>query len=81
MAPTDRLSDRHIVSVRRLVAPSTLRYELPLTTEQQDVVHTGRLDAASILRGEDDRLLVIVGPCSVHDPLSALDYAASISAG
>ena len=75
MAPTDRLSDRHIVDVRRLVAPSTLLNELPLTPDQQEVVLTGRLDAASILRGEDDRLLVIVGPCSVHDPASAVDYA------
>jgi 3-deoxy-7-phosphoheptulonate synthase len=75
VAPSDRLSDRHIVDVRRLVAPSTLRHELPLAAEQQDVVLAGRLAAASILHGEDDRLLVIVGPCSVHDPASALDYA------
>jgi 3-deoxy-7-phosphoheptulonate synthase len=78
--PTDRLSDRHIVDVRRLVAPSTLRYELPLAAEQEEVVLTGRLAAASILRGDDDRLLVIVGPCSVHDPASALDYARRLRA-
>lgn len=63
------------MDVRRLVAPSTLRYELPITSEQQEVVLAGRLAAASILRGVDNRLLVIVGPCSVHDPASALDYA------
>lgn len=48
---------------------------LPLARDHEQVVSAGREAAASILDGEDDRLLVIVGPCSVHDPNAALDYA------
>ncbi|MGA8295431.1 MAG: 3-deoxy-7-phosphoheptulonate synthase [Acidimicrobiales bacterium] len=80
MVPSDRLNDRHIVEVRHLVAPATLRNELPLTAGQQEVVLAGRIAAASILRGADDRLIVVVGPCSVHDPASALEYARRLRA-
>jgi 3-deoxy-7-phosphoheptulonate synthase len=55
-------------------------HELPLTDERSDVVTRGRDDIAAILDGHDDRLLVVVGPCSVHDVDAALDYAQRLSA-
>jgi 3-deoxy-7-phosphoheptulonate synthase len=48
---------------------------LPLTARHRETVRRGRQSVASILHGTDDRLLVIVGPCSIHDPAAGLDYA------
>jgi 3-deoxy-7-phosphoheptulonate synthase len=48
---------------------------VPLTATAAHVVAEGRRDVAGILRGEDDRLLVITGPCSIHDPKAGLEYA------
>jgi 3-deoxy-7-phosphoheptulonate synthase len=75
VTPRDRLRDRRIAEVRRLVAPVALRHELPLITRQEEVVLAGREAASAVLHGEDDRILVIAGPCSVHDPTSAVEYA------
>ncbi len=54
--------------------------ELPLTRELAEVVLRGRTEVADILAGEDDRLLVVVGPCSVHDVEAAREYAHRLSA-
>ncbi|MDQ3587231.1 MAG: 3-deoxy-7-phosphoheptulonate synthase [Actinomycetota bacterium] len=54
--------------------------ELPLTDELADAVVRGRADVARVLDEEDDRLLVVVGPCSVHDPVAAFDYAQRLAA-
>jgi len=62
------------------VAPAQILDELPLTDEQAAVVLRGRSDVHAILDGADDRLLVVVGPCSVHDPDAALEYAGRLSA-
>jgi 3-deoxy-7-phosphoheptulonate synthase len=69
------LSDRRIESDRPLVQPALLSEELPLSPEAAATVRAGRAGVARVLNGTDDRLLVIVGPCSVHDPAAALDYA------
>ena len=61
------------------MAPAQILDELPLSDEQTDVVLRGRSDVHAILDGADDRLLVIVGPCSVHDIDAALDYADRLS--
>ena len=58
-----------------LVAPAVLDQELPLPDAGADVVAQTRHDVAAIVTGADDRLLVVVGPCSIHDPEAALDYA------
>lgn len=74
---TNRLvhtSDRRIISVRELPAPNVIRAELPLKPAQAEAVQKDRDEIADILSGRDDRLLVVVGPCSVHDPIAALDY-------
>ena len=67
--------DLRINRLRPLLPPAILMEELPLGEAASAVVVQGRKQAADILRGEDDRLLVVVGPCSIHDPEAALDYA------
>jgi 3-deoxy-7-phosphoheptulonate synthase len=73
--PADYVRDRRIERVVPLVAPDTLLEEMPLSVEQADVVLGGRSSVHAILGGADDRLLVVVGPCSVHDVDATLDYA------
>ncbi|MDV7134189.1 3-deoxy-7-phosphoheptulonate synthase [Williamsia muralis] len=68
-------SDRRIRALREIPSPDTVRAELPLTGRRAEVVQRDRDEIADILAGRDDRLLVIVGPCSVHDPVAAIDYA------
>jgi 3-deoxy-7-phosphoheptulonate synthase len=68
-------SDRRIRAFREIPSPDTVRGELPLTGRRAEVVQRDRDEIADILAGRDDRLLVIVGPCSVHDPVAAIDYA------
>ncbi|WP_285727006.1 3-deoxy-7-phosphoheptulonate synthase [Psychromicrobium xiongbiense] len=58
-----------------LPAPSELAAELPLTEAVSAVVERGRDQVRAIMDGVDDRLLVIVGPCSIHDPQAGLEYA------
>jgi len=67
-------------NVRPLLSPAILLEELPLTSAGADTVASARGDIARILRGADDRLLVVVGPCSIHDPQAALAYAAELAA-
>jgi 3-deoxy-7-phosphoheptulonate synthase len=71
----DQVRDRRIERVVELVAPATLLDELPLNPERTAAVVRGREEVAAVLDGDDDRLLVVAGPCSVHDPRAALDYA------
>ncbi|ANR93139.1 3-deoxy-7-phosphoheptulonate synthase [Mycobacterium avium] len=68
-------SDHRIVSFRELSAPAAIRAELPLTPARAEAVQRDRDEVSAILAGHDDRLLLVVGPCSVHDPAAALDYA------
>ncbi len=75
MTPTNPVRDRRIARIRALMSPTQLRRQTPLTEAGEDVVVESRQAVARILDSEDDRLLVVVGPCSVHDPAAALDYA------
>ncbi|UPW10795.1 3-deoxy-7-phosphoheptulonate synthase [Gordonia terrae] len=68
-------SDRRIRAFRPIPSPDTVRSELPLSARRAVAVQRDRDEIADILAGRDDRLLVIVGPCSVHDPIAAIDYA------
>ncbi|MFG1915251.1 3-deoxy-7-phosphoheptulonate synthase [Micromonospora sp. NPDC048898] len=72
---TDRVSDQRIHRVVPLTTPALLHHELPLDASLASAVLTGRRAVSRVLDREDDRLLVVVGPCSVHDPAAALDYA------
>jgi 3-deoxy-7-phosphoheptulonate synthase len=76
----DRVRDRRIEQVVPLVTPALFLHELPLTDARSEVVTRGRDEIAAILDGVDDRLLVVVGPCSVHDVEAALDYARRLAA-
>jgi 3-deoxy-7-phosphoheptulonate synthase len=67
--------DLRVRRFRPLVPPAILLEELPLSEAGSLAVTRGRAEAVRILRGEDDRLIVVVGPCSVHDPVAGLDYA------
>lgn len=73
-----KVDDLRIAKVVPLVTPDLLHHELPLTERHADTVLRGRAAVQRILRGEDDRLLVIVGPCSIHDVGAARDYAARL---
>ena len=67
--------DRHIASYTPLPTPAELLDELPLGTDHAAQVAAHRDAVREVLAGRDDRLLVIVGPCSIHDPEAGLDYA------
>jgi 3-deoxy-7-phosphoheptulonate synthase len=67
--------DVRIGGLRPLLPPAILMEELPITDRASHTVATSRQQAEHILRGTDDRLLVILGPCSIHDVNAALEYA------
>ncbi|EKM79434.1 hypothetical protein AGABI1DRAFT_113996 [Agaricus bisporus var. burnettii JB137-S8] len=70
-----RLENKRVKSTRPLIPPQILQEDLPLTLNAAQTVLEGRLATENILHGADDRLLVVVGPCSVHNVDSALEYA------
>src|SRR2546430_6612609 len=76
---TNRVRDRRIERIVELIPPDQIIDDLPLSAEQEDAVLRHRAEVAGILDRSDDRLLVIVGPCSVHDVDAALDYAQRLS--
>ena len=67
--------DERIAGYRPLLPPAILMEELPITEQASNTIANARRAAEAIVRGEDDRLLVVVGPCSIHDPKAALEYA------
>jgi 3-deoxy-7-phosphoheptulonate synthase len=67
-------SDLRIRAIRPLVSPAALAEELPLDDAGADFVAQSRRTVEAILAGRDDRLLVLVGPCSIHDPAAACEY-------
>ncbi len=73
-----KTDDLRIGRLRPLIPPAILMEELPITEAVSAVVARGREDATAIVQGRDDRLLVIAGPCSIHDPVAALEYARSL---
>jgi len=72
---TTRIDDVRIGAVRALVSPAVLMEELPVTAGVEAVVERAREAIGAVLHGRDDRLVVVVGPCSIHDADAALDYA------
>src|SRR5512132_46967 len=77
---TDRVRDQRIERVVELVSPAEILEDLPLGRKREDAVLDHRDEVKTVLDHEDDRLLVVVGPCSVHDPEAAMDYAQRLSA-
>ncbi len=76
----DAVRDQRIERLVPLITPQELFDELPLDDERVGVLLTGRSAAHAVLDGEDDRLLAVVGPCSVHDVEAAREYAGRLSA-
>ncbi|CAM3780392.1 3-deoxy-7-phosphoheptulonate synthase [Bordetella sputigena] len=72
---TTRIDDVRIGAVRPLISPALLLDELPVSPAIQDLVERTRASIADVLHAQDDRLVVVVGPCSIHDHDQAMDYA------
>lgn len=75
--PTQNLN---VVDTRTIITPKQLDTELPKQPTTTRTVIQGRETIRKILRGEDPRLLVVIGPCSVHDPVAAVEYANRLAA-
>jgi 3-deoxy-7-phosphoheptulonate synthase len=75
-----RIDDTRIRAVRPLLTPALLQEWLPAGQAAQDLVETSRAAISRVLHGGDDRLVVVVGPCSIHDHDQALDYAHRLQA-
>lgn len=69
------LDEHRTTSISPLLSPALLRYELPIDERIAETVTRSRAEVVDILDGRDDRLIVIVGPCSIHDPVAGLEYA------
>jgi len=67
--------DTRITGMEEVQAPEALIAELPVSDEASRRVFTSRREISDIIHGRDDRLMVVIGPCSIHDPAAALDYA------
>ena len=70
-----KTDDLRISGMQEVSAPEELHKEYPLSDKASDTIYHARQTIHEILSGEDDRLLVIVGPCSIHDPAAAREYA------
>ena len=77
--PLSTLAPANEALTLRLPSSLQLKHQLPLSTALSQQVSAHRQAIRAILDGEDSRLLVIVGPCSIHDPKSALEYAANLA--
>ncbi|KAK9710111.1 hypothetical protein K7432_008639 [Basidiobolus ranarum] len=71
----NELDDKRIKEIRPLIPPQILMEDLPMTDDAARSILAGRLGAEAIIQGRDDRLLVVVGPCSIHDTKAGLEYA------
>ena len=77
---TTRIDDTRIDAVRPLITPALLMEKLPGSAATLALVERSREAIARVLHGEDERLVVVVGPCSIHDHGQALDYARRLKA-
>ncbi|ATQ66626.1 MULTISPECIES: 3-deoxy-7-phosphoheptulonate synthase [Methylosinus] len=77
--PTET-DDLRIVKIKELTPPAEIMRELPRSESASRVVASARAALREILRGRDDRLAVVIGPCSIHDADAALDYARRLAA-
>jgi 3-deoxy-7-phosphoheptulonate synthase len=67
--------DLRIRDIKEVAPPKALQEEFPISEKAAQTVHDARREIQRILQGEDNRLLVVAGPCSVHDPQAAMEYA------
>src|SRR5690242_4232079 len=70
--------DLRIAGLRPLIPPAILIEEIPVSSSASETVAFTRKAAERVISGDDDRIIVVVGPCSIHDPKAALEYAARL---
>jgi len=75
-----KTDDLRIKEIKEVLSPDQIRREFPVTEKAAQTTYETRRAIHRILHGADDRLLVIVGPCSIHDPKAALEYARKLKA-
>ena len=75
---TTRIDDLRIKAVRPLITPALLQEWLPTPQQASDVVESSRAAISKVLHGQDDRLVIVVGPCSIHDHDQAIEYACKL---
>lgn len=73
------VEDLHVRGITRLITPTQTKEQFPVESVHASTVAKGRAAVRNILSGEDPRMLVVVGPCSIHDPEGALDYATRLA--
>lgn len=71
---TTTLNDVNVVSIKSLIKPNTVQSEIPITPELEYFIEMKRIEVKKILSGEDNRKIIVVGPCSIHDINSAIEY-------
>ncbi len=75
-----KLRNVKIHSFIKLISPNEIRSLIPISEKSEEAIVKGRDDFCDVLNGKDDRFVVIVGPCSIHDPKAAIEYAEKIKA-
>ena len=71
--------DLRIREVKELVPPAKLIEEIPVSAEIAQTVHDARMGIRNVLDRSDDRLVVVVGPCSIHDAEAGIEYAQKLA--
>ena len=74
-----KTDDLRIAKTRPLLTPAVLAEEVPRTNKASELVYRSRCSIEAILAGRDNRLLVVVGPCSIHDLDAAREYAVKVA--
>jgi len=72
-------ADLRIRAIKPLIAPAVLEEDLPADDRRIELVRSSRRQIDDIVTGADDRLLVVVGPCSIHDPVASAEYASRLA--
>ena len=75
-----KLEDVNVLSEETLITPAMLKKKFPISPEALATVNAGRQSVKDIINRKDHRMFVVVGPCSIHDPEAALDYANRLKA-
>lgn len=76
----DSIHNVNIVAEKVLITPHELKQKLPLTCKLRQQIEQSRREIADIIHKKDQRLLVVIGPCSIHDPVAAIEYAKRLKA-
>lgn len=74
LSALNELDDKRIKCIKPLIPPQILMEDIPLTLKAAQTILEGRKAAENVIKGLDDRLLVVVGPCSIHDVKAAKEY-------